>query len=36
MEYKGKDTFFRDIYLFLEYATDYAYFKGVELVRNNL
>ena len=36
MEYKGKNTFFRDVYLFLEHVTNYAYLKGAELIRSNL
>ena len=36
MEHSNKETFFRDVHLFLEHANDYARLKGAELVRNNL
>lgn len=36
MEHTGKDTFFRDVHLFLEHARDVAGVKGDDLVRTNL
>lgn len=36
MEHTGKETYFRDVHLFLEHARDVAGVKGDELVRTNL
>ena len=36
MEHTPKETYFRDIYLFLKYARDVAGIKGDKLVRINL
>lgn len=36
MEHSGKDTYFRDIHLFLERCSDIATVKGEQLVRDNL
>ena len=36
IEYTGKSTFFRDIYIFINRVKDIAYTKGEELVYQNL
>ena len=36
IKYTSKETYFRDVYLFLEYARDITSIKDNELVRINL
>ena len=36
IEYTSKETYFRDVYLFLEYARNVASLKGEKLVYTNL
>jgi hypothetical protein len=36
MQHAGKDTYFRDVHLFIDRAKDIAVTKGAETVRNNL
>ena len=36
MEHSGKETYFRDVTMFIDRIKDVARVKGVELVRNNL